>query len=305
MVQLSQAWTKAIAFEVPSSTIMDDKDIHGEKDAVGIMCTVYASYRNCLKACVAGSGDGMNAGALDVSPPYSQVCTDKLNDNFTWSSCLTNNTKTYHDLCKNENEQALAAAVRLTSGQTLDQSNMNSFCKAANSQLYCLLPLVRQTCTEQPYDLIRSIANASLISVRFSIGEKAIREQYPECETYLQTVDIGIPMDVSSSPEATTGTTNILNTTTVMSTSSNQTAAINSTIGNTTSIGTTTAVIGNETTTTAPIRRDDAGGQDDTQGRFGGTGAPRYQSTTESSAVKPRLNFMSMITFALVFAIFS
>lgn len=200
--KLSHAWAKAISFDEPTPNMVPDTMIGDQNDVFGIMCGLFREYRNCLGGCVAANSD--NKPALDASPPYDQVCTNKKSEFDIALPCLSNNTKIFRTACENDNEKLLAASVRLTGQKEADPVNIRDFCSSANRQLFCIFPLVRQTCGEAPYNLIRSITYATLVSLRATVTDQTIKAVYPECAKYFDTVAFGIPSLTTFAINATT-----------------------------------------------------------------------------------------------------
>jgi len=260
----SQAWTKAISFDTPTSNMIDDQLVTTNNGTFGLMCSLYSAYQGCLKACVATNDEYANA--VNASPSYEEMCTDRQGEFDSYAPCLANHTPSYQKICQNANEDLLAAGVRLTTN-TFTSTTAREFCKAANDQAFCILPVLRQTCGDGPYDALRSIVNASLAGLRVSVGDEAVRTSFPECYGYFKTIENGIPITVAIRNEtrmSSTDTTPIL-------------LQRNSTMNST-----------NETTTSwlSILRDDPVNGTSDEENPSGGrlfaSGSPRYRTTTES-----------------------
>jgi len=190
----SHAWAKAISFDKLDS-------VSDQNGVFGIMCGIYREYQTCLRGkCVVDNF--YNKPALDASPTYDQVCTNKKTEFDSALPCLYNNTELFRTACESDKEHLLAASVRL-SGQRMD-SPVNipqDYCSTANRQLLCILPIIRQTCGEAPYNLIRSIINATLVM------QQRIKTWYPNCAKYFDTVANGIPALTTSAIHTTTPST--------------------------------------------------------------------------------------------------
>jgi len=289
-LRLVQAWAKAVSFDFPSTSMVNDGAVLGRSSnrTLDLMCSLFASHGRCLRACDA-SNDVYKA-AIDSTPSYSQVCTDKQSDIDSSSPCLSKNAALFQRVCLGENEELLAASTRLAVQTQLERRVLRDYCRSANLQSFCTLPLVRQTCGDAPYNAIRSIINASLVGVRVSVGEKAITDFYPECDSYLNAISHGIPVIFSN------GT------------------LINLTAGNHTAISYTTTDpmdFDNSTpveNTTSLMMRDDASGPTDDPegGRFGNSASPRFQTTTSSDAARSNCkNTMALFTtFSVLLCIF-
>jgi len=280
----AQAWTKAISFETPTANMIDDRFIETQNGTFGAMCRLYAGYQQCLRACVASNVEYKNA--LEVSPTYDQICGQKETDFESYLPCLTNHTKTYQRVCQGTNEHLLAASVRLTQDK-FDSVIAKEFCKAANDQSFCILPILRQTCGDGPYDALRTIINATFDTIRVSIGgRKVIETFYPECESFFETIDHGISMTIPKHSQH------------------NQTTSINDTMIISMNDENTTTKIDDTTTKLPLVLRDDVNGSiyvHPTGGRFG----PRLRTTTESSGSETMINSYNIMVISMISLLFS
>jgi len=189
----AQAWTKAISFETPTANMIDPQFVDKKNGTFGVMCSLYAGYQQCLRACVASNVTNADyAKALGVSPSYDQVCGQHQSDFDAYLPCVSNNTRTYQRVCQSVNENLLAAGVRLTTQGRFDSIVARQFCRSANEQAYCVFPVLRQTCGDGPYDALRSIVNASLAGIRVSIPSEVISRFYQDCAEYFDTIENGI-----------------------------------------------------------------------------------------------------------------
>jgi len=272
--RLSHAWAKAISFDEPTPNMVSETMVGDQSDVFGIMCGLYREYQNCLGGCVAANSD--NKLSLDASPPFDQTCTNKKPEFDVALPCLSNNTKIFRTACESDNEKLLAASVRLSGQRVADPTNIQEFCSSANRQLFCILPIVRQTCGEEPYNLIRSITNATLVSLRETVTDETIKALYPDCAKYFDTVANGIPALTTPAINITTPSTFV----------ANATFAGNSTESNATTIDTR--------------KRDDAAGP-----IYPDRASPRLQATTTPSpshAHRSNLNnFLSFFAFSVFF----
>jgi len=273
----SQAWAKAISFETPSANMIPDQSISNTNDTFGVMCTIYRSYTTCLEGCPSEYADIVSA-----SPPVSKVCTDRKSDFDTYLPCFVNNTRTFQRVCQKENEQLLASAVRLNSPQQSDARATNEFCSAANRQAFCILPTLSQTCGADSSNLVRSIVNASMASVRasFTASDKTAAALYPQCADYLRTIANGI------STPSTSGNEKMAN--------SNQTV-VDDVSTNSSQVNTTEKV----------LRRDDANGPTYAAGeRMAGSVSPRFLTTPSSGGTRIDININKMYLFVASSALF-
>jgi hypothetical protein len=297
-VKLIQAWAKAVSFGYPSPSMVDDVEILGasSNNTLDLMCSLFASHGRCLKACAA-SNDNVYKAALAATPSFDKVCTDKQADFDRASPCLSANTAEFQQVCQSDNEDLLAASVRLSVMKQLEREVLRDYCRSASVQSFCVFPLVRQRCGDAAYDAIRSIINATLVGVRVSVGEKAILDFYPECDGYVNSVWYGSPITLEN------GT--LFNITTDSHATGDSTTASHHTTIAPVDLDNTTLV----ENTTQLLVRDDAGGPayDPEGGRFN-SASPRFQSTTTASsdAVARRSfkNAMALFTFSIIFCIF-
>jgi len=211
--RLSHAWAKAISFDEPTPNMVPDTVAGDQNGVFGIMCGLYREYQNCLGGCVAVNSD--NKPSLAALPPFDQVCANKKPEFDVSLPCLSNNTKIFRTACESDNETLLAASVRLiVSGQRkADFTNIREFCSSANRQLSCILHIVRQTCGEAPYNLIRSVTNATLVSLRATVPDETIKIMYPDCAKFFDTVANGIPALTTPAINITTLSTFAANST--------------------------------------------------------------------------------------------
>jgi len=262
--RFSHAWAKAISFDEPTPNMV----IGNQSDVFGIMCGLFRGYQNCLRGCVAANID--NKPALDASPPYDQVCTDKRSEFDNALPCLSNNTKIFRTACRSDNGRLLAASDRLTGQKETNPANIRDFCSTANLQLLCIFPIIHQMCGEAPYYLIRSVTYATLASLRATVTDETIKALYPECVKYFDTVAFGIP--------------------------SLTTPAINTTMASTFSGNSTES----NSTMTDTRKRDDAAGP-----TYPDRASPRIQENTTPSpshAHKFNLNnFLPFFAFSVFF----
>jgi len=277
----SQAWAKAISFETPTANMIPDRFLAGKNDTFSVICAIYEGYSMCLRGCTAGNSDTIPA--VRASPTYVNVCTARQAEFDQYVPCLLNNTKLFQRSCQQDNENLLAASVRLNTQRKLD-STVRDFCNAANVQMFCVFPILRQTCGDGPYDAIRSIINASLVSVRASVRDDVIEAFYPECSIYFDTIVNGI------------------NTPTTFG---NRSASSNSTVTESTTTTPTTA-----NSTFDLLRRDDADGPtyETKGGRFGATVTPRPRNPTttpSSHGVVHRFNSAFTFFTIIISALFS
>jgi len=188
----SQAWAKAISFETPTANMIDDQSmIASNASTFDVMCSLYLNNRICLRGCAATNKEF--AKAFDAAPTHSEICADKKTDFDSYFPCVSNNTKTFQRVCQKENENLLAASVRLTTSGKPDPTLARQFCSTANHQSFCILPVLRQTCGDGPYNSMRTIMNATFASVRATISDDAIEAFYPECSIFFETIEHGIP----------------------------------------------------------------------------------------------------------------
>jgi hypothetical protein len=279
---ISQDWAKAVGFNAPTQSMVT-RDI-GDSATFSIMCGIYSEYRNCLQRCAIENPKDFQP-ILDVSPLYSQVCTSRQTDFDTVQPCLSNHTKSIRTACQKENDNLYAAAVRLSPSTKFELDAPREYCKNAVTQLYCVFPIVNHACGEAPINLIRSLANATMVGLRQSIDFATLQSMYPDCVKYFQVLDDGI--------QYPTEPTNVTTSTTTM------VSMDNSTMNNsTTALNSTTQLFN---TTTPDSKRDDPYGPTyPSGGRFAGHSlAP---TTTPSMATKIGLNnFLALFIFSMLF----
>jgi len=203
----SQAWSKAISFEVPTANMIDEDMIVITNTTFGVMCSLYSAFKGCLRACAAGNSEFANV--LNGTPTYHEICSSRQAEYDSYLPCLSNNTRTYQRVCQSANEQLLAASIRLTTGSKFSSSVARHFCSAANEQAYCIFPVIQQTCGDAPSEALRSLVNASFIGIRSIVGPALIDKFYPECGVYFETIAHGIstPTNVDASANANASTT--------------------------------------------------------------------------------------------------
>jgi len=266
--QFSNAWSKAVSFQTPTENMGTDT-VDGNMDTFSIMCGVFKSYRECLDVCP--TTNETHAAAVKATPSFDQVCVEKRSEFDHTLLCLSNNTKLYQSACRDDGEKLRASSARMTS--PIDSTNpayINEYCSTASQQLYCVLPIVRQTCGEAPDNYIRSIAYAILIATRDTIGEDVIKSSYPECTKYFDIAAHGVPTPIS----------NDISTTTFNDTTPSTLLDNSNSTGNSSDV----------------ILRDDPIGETYVPGgpdRFGGSVSPRF--TTPSGA--PKVNFNNLLAF--------
>jgi len=288
-VRLISAWAKAVSFEPPTPSMVDNPEIVSSNRTLDVMCSLFAEYRQCLTGCGASNDD--YRAAIDATPTLSQVCIDKQAEIDNSAQCLSDNTPTFQQLCKTSNEELLAASVRLSVQQQLVPEVLRGYCKAANIQAFCVLPMVRQKCGDAPYNTIRSIINGTLIGIKTSISERAIHDFYPECSAYLDTISSGLGIGFENGElfNITTTSQPVSNTTTTMIDQ------------------TTTAVVYNTTSdNTTSLLRDDVNGPpyDPEGGRLAGISATPVQTTTSSAQRRSYQMTMVLSMCSVLFSIF-
>jgi len=277
----SQAWSKAISFEVPTVNMVDDDMVVKTNGTFGVMCSLYLQYKYCIRACAAGNADFQRV--VDASPTYAELCKAREGEFDSYMPCVSNNTKTFQRVCQSVNENLLAGSIRLTTDAKFTSPIVRQFCSAANEQAYCIFPVLRQTCGDGPYDALRSIINATLTGIRTVIDDKMIDSFFPECGVYFDTIAQGVRSGVSDdNSNNMTTTIDMMSTTAASPFSSND---------NTTN---TVAMI---------IQRDDGNGSiyGATGGRWAGT---NYQTTTQSSGGSNTIYLNNLFLFSTIWVIY-